>query len=802
MKLRLLIAGILASLVCFSQTHLQRTYFQDQALEPREQLVDFEHLTLDVSFDPKQKLVNGTVVHTFKVLRKQLDHVILDAPGIEIKEAQLDNNKVQFVNEGKTVRFNFDKPLEKGSKHDLTLVYQTHPKKGIYFVGWDDTTGRSRKQIWTQGQGIDNRHWIPMYDSPNDKITTDIKVTFESGYKVLSNGVKLAENKNKDGNTFWHFRMKKPHATYLIMLGIGNYEIITKKSSSGVPMHFWYYPEWKNRVASTFKYSLDMMDFMERETGFSYPWNTYSQIPVQDYMYGAMENTTATVFGDFYCTDERSFHDKNYVRVNAHELAHQWFGDCITARTSSHHWLQESFATHYDLSYQGVAFGKDHFDWERRKATIQSINQSKSDLKPIAHSQAGSVRHYPKGAYVLQMLKYVVGKEQFNNAVNYYLTKHAYQNVHSDDFLLAFFDSQGISLNWFWEDWIYRGGEPHYSVDFNTESNNDMATFHVRQIHKKNEWVDNFKMPIYFEIHYDDGTKTREKSWIENDYHAVNVKVEKGKNISYVLFDPGSQVMKSVTFDKSFRMLTSQSTKAEHMLDRYDAVNAMNSIALDQKREVLQQIISSEDFYAVRAEALKQLYGDPASADLLRSALTDQDVNMRKESLKMLNRIPPTLKTDCIELLQDSSYEMVTSVLHKLCMSFPKETVTFLDQTKDVHGTYKKNVRLKWLEMANLYERNPENLNELVDYTSPSFEFGTRVEAARTLQRLNYMNEEMIANIIHGINSFNSRLRNPMKKVLKHFHGQTMYRTMIVNYIESQSWTDLERRRLSSYSKL
>src|SRR5690606_20310805 len=123
----------------------------------------------------------------------------------------------------------------------------------------------------------------------------------------------------------------------------------------------------------------------------------------QEFMYGAMENTTATVFGDFYLVGPREYLDRNYVRVNAHELVHQWFGDMITARSSTHHWLQEGFATHYDMTYQGIAFGDDFYDWTRRNYAQMAVAESKKNFKPIANSTAGSVRHYPKSALVLQM---------------------------------------------------------------------------------------------------------------------------------------------------------------------------------------------------------------------------------------------------------------------------------------------------------------------------------------------------------------------------------------------------------------
>src|SRR6185295_8358920 len=167
--------------------------------------------------------------------------------------------------------------------------------------------------------------------------------------------------------------------------------------------------------AITYQHSEDMIDFYEKEFGVKYPWESYSQIPVQEFLYGAMENTTATVYGDFLIVDSLSFNDRGYVGVNAHELMHQWFGDYVTARSDAHHWLQESFATYGNMMYEREVFGQDYFDWQRRGAQTSAIDESTKNKFPVAHSEGGGVRHYPKGATVMNMLKYVIGGREIYN---------------------------------------------------------------------------------------------------------------------------------------------------------------------------------------------------------------------------------------------------------------------------------------------------------------------------------------------------------------------------------------------------
>ncbi len=799
-RILLFLAMVLCAQYMMAQTKKNIYYFDEKSV-PREHPLDYQHLKLEVDFEPEQGKVNGQVTHDFKVLAWKVDSAYIDGPGIKIEEITLDDEKINYRRKKDGFMLFFNQSLKSNEIHRLKIKYNATPKKGIYFIGWNDKTGRSRKQIWTQGQGIDNRHWIPMYDLPNDKVTTEVIVTMDSKYKVLSNGALINEKKNKDGTTIWHYKMKLPHTTYLIMLGIGEYEIKKTKSPSGVPMHFYYYADWEDRVEPTYKFSEDMMRFMEEETGIPYPWGTYSQIPVQDFLYGAMENTSATIYGDFYMVDERTYLDRNYVRVNAHELAHQWFGDYVSARTSTHTWLQESFATHYDLKYQGVAFGQDYYHWARRKAAQASIMASKKDFKPLMHSSAGTARHYPKGSYVLQMLRDVAGNENYKIAINYYLKKHGLKNVDSHDLLISFHEAVGLSLDWFWEEWVYHGGEPYYKVEFETSHHGEdhYGRFIVEQVHEVNELTGLFKMPIDFEVHFEDGSKVEERVWIENQNHIIDFEIPAGKNISYALFDAGSKVLKQVDFEKPFDMLIHQAVKAENVLDRYDAVKALSNTPIDIKRTALGSIFESDDFHAVRTEAFRQLMFDPQSAEIWKLALTDKDHEVRKAAVKYTAAIRPELMAEYEALLMDQSYEIVEMTLSKLCAEYEgtEKVHEYLEMTAGLEGNNERNVLITWLQI-DYYEHNTqESLNKLIDMTGSSFEFRTRVKAAQTLKALNHMDEKFLANLFEGNFSYNARLRSPMKNILDYYASTLDGKKMIKEAIEKGEWNEWEKKRLN-----
>jgi aminopeptidase N len=785
-----------------------RSYIDDEAWTPREHNVDFLHMKLELSFDMKQGLVKGKVTHRFTPLRQQVDSIWLDGPGIRILEISVNGQQAKWSSQAQGLWVKMPKTLSWNQKDSMTIVYEANPRKGLYFIGWNDPAGICRKQIWSQGQGIDNRHWIPFYDEMNDKITTEMIVNFDKQYKVLSNGLKISEKENKDGSRTWHYKLDKPYAPYLVMLGIGMYEIKDTKSKSGVPMHLYYYPEWKDRVEATYQYSEQMIDFFESEIGVKYPWPSYSQIPVQEFMYGAMENTSATVFGDFLFVDQRSNNDRGYVAVNAHELAHQWFGDYVTARSDAHHWLQESFATYYDYLFERSIYGEDHFKWQLREAQNSALSEGQKNNLPVAHSQSGSARHYPKGAFVLNMLKYVVGgREAYNRGIKHYLDKHPYSNVVSEDLLASFQETSGMSLTWFWDQWIYKGGEPVYDVSVNDFSDNLSAKqytrFVVKQVQNRNDEVGLFRMPIWFEVHYTDGSVERIQKWVEKETEMIDVPNPSKKKIAYALFDPNNEILKTVHFTKSFDWLKEQALHGTNMIDRHDAFTALRSFPIDQKRALLQEAYAKETFFVTKGEILFQLMNDAneGSRKIVRAVLADKETNLHKVLINNVGTISADLLADYEKLLTSPSYDVVANALEKLSFQFPDNAARYLDMTKGVNGTSGSNVLIKWLEVKARTSGDAESFNRLVALTNQSYEFRTRVNAAQALKRLDFFHVDLMKNLVEAGFSANTRLAGPCNDALLYFYNQNKYRKTIFDYANDPAWTEPQRKSLDRLLK-
>ncbi len=801
MRIILIIAFFAMS---FFNLHAQlRTtnFIEDNASVPRDHQLDFTKIKVALSFDAPKGIVIGKVNYLFNSLRPSVTSFFLDGIKMQVKEITLNGKTVQYKTDSAGITVMPNEPLVWNALYEMTVSYEAKPRVGLYFIGWNDKNNLSRKQIWSQGEQIDNRNWIPMYDERNDKLLTEMNVTFDKAYKVLSNGKLIDKLENADGTITWNYEMSHPHSPYLIMLGIGKYDIKETHSGSGVPMHLYYYPEWKERVEPVYQHSEEMVDFFEKEIGFKYPWESYSQIPVQDYMFGAMENTTATIYGDFYAVDSRGLIDRNYVAVNAHELAHQWFGDCVTALSDAHQWLQESFATYYNQMFEREVFGEDYFNWSRRGAQNASIDESVKNKFAVAHSEGGGNRVYGKGAYVLNMLKHVVGgREMYNKAIKHYLEKHAYQNVDTHDLLIAFEETTGMQLDWFWTEWLNRGGEPNYHISYSANGNN--TTLVIKQVQALTDVTGYknglFKMPIWIEVFYKDGTNFKKQYTIQEQTEILDIQNPDSKKIDYILFDSGNEIMKSVSFDKPFEMLASQAINSDNMLDRYDAIYAMRGIDVEKKRSVLQKAFRNEKFYAVRTEVINQLANDVQSIPLIKDALVDKDVAVRKAALKNVNPMNSGLVTEFERLLTDSSYDIVEAALQKLTALNSIKTASYLNLTKNVEGNLGKHIKVRWLEISYLYTGNKQFAEDVVNLTSSSYEFRTRGNAFAALKRMDYFNEHLTKNLIDGLMSANVRLSGPANDLLKYFYGQNQHKKEISTYIASQEWLPWQKAILNA----
>ncbi|TKD65950.1 M1 family metallopeptidase [Flavobacterium sp. ASW18X] len=425
----------------------------------KQQAVDFIHAAVAIEPNGIEKTVQGSVEYTFLVQRK-VDSIFLDAENINIINFRLNDTTIEYVNTGKKLGF---KSPKKPGEYSLYIDYLARPKQTVYFFGWDDVKV-GNEQIWTQGQGKYTRHWLPSFDDMTEKVEFDLSITAPKHLAVIANGELKSKTYGEDKQT-WSWNMEHPMSSYLVAFAIVDFKKETRESSTRVPIDLYYNPKDSSRVAPTYKYTTELFNFLEQEIGVPYPWQNYKQVPVHDFMYGGMENTSCTLFSDQYMIDEKGFVDKNYVNVNAHELAHQWFGNLVTEVSGAHHWLQEGFATYYAYLAEKEVFGDDYYYWKLYETAQNLIAESeKGNGESLLDPKASSLTFYEKGAWALILLKDLVGDKAFKKGIQTYLLAYSYKNATVADFLAVMEKASGKDLEEFRKKWLVASEFPKASA--------------------------------------------------------------------------------------------------------------------------------------------------------------------------------------------------------------------------------------------------------------------------------------------------------------------------------------------------
>ncbi|MDX1389921.1 MAG: M1 family aminopeptidase, partial [Acidobacteriota bacterium] len=292
--------------------------------EARAHAFDLRHITVDIDLTGEPGTIAGTARLALGIVEPAVESVVLDAVEMEIAEARLARGvALEHVCDGGRLKIELDRAYEVGESLEVVIEYTAQPRRGLYFITPDRDDPARPMQVWSQGEPEETRYWIPIYDFPDDKATSELFVTVPGAMTTISNGELVATRPGPGDSTVFHWKQTIPHSTYLISLVAGSFDRYTE-TRSGVPLEYYVPPGTpKATVSRSFAATPDMLDFFERTIGQSYPWARYSQVAVQDFIFGGMENTSATTLSAdtlHPASSEPNFASESLV---AHELAHQ-----------------------------------------------------------------------------------------------------------------------------------------------------------------------------------------------------------------------------------------------------------------------------------------------------------------------------------------------------------------------------------------------------------------------------------------------------------------------------------------------
>ena len=575
------------------------------------------HTFLDLSLDFDERSVTGTARLSLARVVEGAETIALDAIGFELSSVRVIGatgaRDVAYEYDGATLRVH---GLVE-SEVTLEVSYRAVPRRGLYFLSPDAKVKDRPVQVWTQCQDEDARHWFPCHDKPHVKMTTEIRVSVPKGFVALSNGepVETKAGKNAGSASVFHFKLDKPHPSYLVTLVVGKFDIVEDRPAvleDGREIKVAYYvPQGRRGDAKrSFGQTPRMIELFSRVTGVPFPWSRYSQVVVSDFVFGGMENTTATTMYEHVMIDARAELDVSSHDLVAHELAHQWFGDFVTCRDWPHAWLNEGFATYFEHVEREDRLGRDEYDYGVATDMDTYLSEAGGRYqRPIVCREYHEPidlfdRHlYEKGGLVLHMLRRKLGDSAFFAGVKHYLSAHAHGLVETVDLQRALEQSSGLSLDRFFDQWVLRPGHPELKVKVSYDD--ELLTVSVKQGQKGND-ATIFDFDFEIEVQSADGEITRHKKQLTSAQENLVVKLP--KRPSYVGIDPELRVAGSVALDVPNDLLKNQLEHGSSARLRWAAAEALaKKPDITSVAALGRALGNEEELWMVRAEAARAL---------------------------------------------------------------------------------------------------------------------------------------------------------------------------------------------------
>ena len=606
--------------------------------------VDVRHTCIDLTLDPEVTHIEGSVTHHISALQEETGVILLHADELTIDEVTNgDGDALQWQHDGESLTITPGKPLHVGDEYDVTIRYHGTPRRGIYFIHPDAGYPDKRHEAWTQGQDEDAKYWFPCFDHPSEKASTELIARVPEGYTALSNGA-LLSSETKDGTTVWHWKQQLPHSAYLVTLAVGRFEEVMLEDGP-VPMAA-YVPEGTREDAiRAFGKTPAMVRHFSERFGIEYPYEKYAQVVVQDFIFGGMENTTATTMIDIILFDERAALDFDMDDLVAHELAHQWWGDLLTCREWSHGWLNEGFATWSEVLWKEHDKGLDEADYDRLLMMRRYFQEDSGEYRrPIVDRRYEEPidlfdRHlYEKGGLVLHMLRHELGEAAYWRAVHTYAAHNRGRTVVTEDLRRAIEDATGRNLDGFLDQWVYHAGHPQLAVSWSHDEDTQMVAVNVKQTQAKGgETVDVFELSADVRIVTNGDAKTHKVRMKERD---ETFALPCGGKPSAVQFDPHHDLLADVKLEQKPDASRATLASDAPIRARILAAHALSKDPSADNITALSTALGADGFWGLRAEAASALGAmrHPAARDALLDGLSIEHPKVRKAVVEALGK--------------------------------------------------------------------------------------------------------------------------------------------------------------------
>jgi len=553
--------------------------------------VDLIHTHLQIKFNYELQHAFGQINLLFKPYFYATNKVVIDAKGMALHRIAMikgkDTTNLNFTYDSLQITVQLNKFYSRNETFNIFIDYTSKPNelnfegsaaikeaKGLYFINPKMEDSEKPRQIWTQGETESNSCWMPTIDAPNEKHTQEIFITAQANEVTLSNGKLISIFKNADGTHTDYWKQSLPHAPYLTMMAIGEFNITKHKWRDSIEVSYYLEKDYAKHADLIFGPTAEMLTCFSERLGVDYPWEKFSQIIVRDYVSGAMENTTAVIHGEFVQHDEREHYDNDQEDIIAHEMFHHWFGDLTTAESWSNLPLNESFATYGEYIWNewkhGTIEADAAFNGNLQGYLYGKQNAAKIPIRFYYHNKEDMFDgvSYAKGGRILHMLRKEVGDDAFFKSLQLYLTQNKFKSAEIHDLRLAFEETTGRDLNWFFNQWFLKAGHPELSL--NNVYNGNTANLTVTQKQDSTEFG-LYQIPVYANVFDKNGVKT----WPIKITKATETFTFKGDSIYLINFDTAKALVAKIDMVQSNATWYAQLTQENHWKAKQQAMQGL-----------------------------------------------------------------------------------------------------------------------------------------------------------------------------------------------------------------------------------
>lgn len=564
------------------------------------------HIIAEIFPDFEKKEFTAREDIYLEAVYNDLTEIEIDAKEITVNRIIMNNIEIKYRYDGEKIKIIFENKIKKGENIKISINYYSRPRRGIFFIAPDQHYPYKPYQLWTQGEDEDTRYWLPSYDFPNERTTTEIIVHVPKDFFVISNGklVSKIENENK---AVFHYLEDFPHPVYLTSIAAGKF-FIYEDEIDGIKLQYAVPEDMKNLLQKSFVNTPDMIRHFSRLFNFRYPYSKYSQVVVNDFIFGGMENINATTLTEYTLHDEKAHNDYTSEGLVAHELSHQWFGDFITCRDWAHAWLNEGFATYMTAVYIDHYLGHEDFLYQLyQDEAAYKREDSKNYRRPIVtniYRYPGELfdRHlYEKASRVLHMLRDELGDATFWSFINSYLNYNGGRSIDTYDLIKVLQNMTGKSWEQFFDQWIFHAGHPEFIVSYAYE--NGKVKLKFEQVQKGNDTPDVFSVSMNIAF-YTKNERIIKRINIKERVEQFTFEMDEPDAISV---DPENTVLKEMNFERKKNMIINQLNMGKEIMEKICAIKDLRKQSGHDVIDALKNAVLNDNFYGVKMEALNAL---------------------------------------------------------------------------------------------------------------------------------------------------------------------------------------------------